>query len=207
MEQWCDDNNMDVNKKKSGIIPFTSGLLHKEYREFPIVTEYKYLGMVLDHKLSLDGHLVFINKKFAYISSRLLPLRSRNNLKINRNLFLLMITPIYRLAFTITSASKANTDELIKHYKIKFKIFCRLPITTPHHTVNLILGDPLEHLLTDLATLAAKSETRKSVAQALRVAKTERIQHFPLRLTELLQLAYTTKCRPHYTMTCTTHLR
>ena len=56
VENWAHVNIMTINKKKSGIIIHrTNGKRkkkRKKYKDFPIVDEYKYLGVYIDSKLS-----------------------------------------------------------------------------------------------------------------------------------------------------------
>ena len=58
---------MKINKKKSAIIyhKINSKKLRKkkEYHGYPIVSSYKYLGVVLDSKLSFKPHLDHIREK------------------------------------------------------------------------------------------------------------------------------------------------
>ena len=66
-EKWALDNLMKINKKKSGIIyhKINGKKLRKkkEYHGYPIMSEYKYLGIVLDSKLSFKPHLEHIRNK------------------------------------------------------------------------------------------------------------------------------------------------
>jgi hypothetical protein len=99
---------MEINKAKSGILPFFQKLDRKEHLGYPIVNQYKYLGMILNSNLEIGPHLKQINAKFGFICSKLLTLRSRQNLKINRNLFITFIAPLYRLAFTLSPTGSKN---------------------------------------------------------------------------------------------------
>jgi len=60
-EEWTQANQMTINKKKSAIIyhRINGKKLKKrrEYHGYPIVSEYKYLGVVIDNKLSYKQHL------------------------------------------------------------------------------------------------------------------------------------------------------
>ena len=62
VEEWAEQNNIIINKKKSGImIHRTRGKAAKEdkgfLRDFPYKNEYTYLGMVIDRNLTLRNHL------------------------------------------------------------------------------------------------------------------------------------------------------
>ena len=73
---WQLDNNMEVNKKKSGIMIHKGKLKHttsttisgvKTYMHkkslIPIVDSYKYLGIVIDKHLNFQEHLSYIRDK------------------------------------------------------------------------------------------------------------------------------------------------
>ena len=67
VEEWA-DNNIIINKKKSGImIHKTRGKAAKEdkgfLREFPYKSEYKYLGIIIDRNLTLRNHLNNLKSK------------------------------------------------------------------------------------------------------------------------------------------------
>ena len=63
IEKWTDDNKMKINRKKSGIIYHTKKNRkskdgeNRTYMGFPIRTEYKYLGIMIDKNLSFQKHL------------------------------------------------------------------------------------------------------------------------------------------------------
>lgn len=102
LERWATANNMVVNKAKCGVLPITRSAFsnEREVNGYPVVREYKYLGMVLNGRLDLKEHCKMINKKAAFISYRLYKLRIKDDTKINVNLFKVFLMPSYRMAFT-----------------------------------------------------------------------------------------------------------
>ncbi len=68
--QWTEDNKMQVNKAKSGIIVHKgslnnvkdSGRLHK-LSSIPLVDSYKYLGIWFDKNLNFKKHLEYVKGK------------------------------------------------------------------------------------------------------------------------------------------------
>ena len=58
---------MNINKKKSGIIYHKINgkklRSRKQYHGYPIMSEYKYLGVIIDNKLSFKPHLEHIRNK------------------------------------------------------------------------------------------------------------------------------------------------
>ena len=68
---WSEENNLQLNSKKSGIVEFLSrvGNIRKilkvgeSFEGIPVVSEYKYLGMWLDSKLTMDPQLKHILRR------------------------------------------------------------------------------------------------------------------------------------------------
>ena len=57
-------NLITVNKKKSGILILNDdGTDPSVIMGYPVVSEYKYLGILLDSKLSPKHHICAMNKK------------------------------------------------------------------------------------------------------------------------------------------------
>ena len=64
MDDWCQDNGMAINKKKSGIIflEFSKqNRINKKYKKlnienYPIINKYKYLGTMIDNNLNLKAN-------------------------------------------------------------------------------------------------------------------------------------------------------
>lgn len=66
-----------------------------------MVTQYKYLGLIVDNKLSIEPHLKAILVKYNFIAYKLIGVRMKDNLKFNINMFKVFILPLYRLAYTL----------------------------------------------------------------------------------------------------------
>ena len=54
IEKWSENNGISINKAKSGIICLradrrTSNPITIEYRDYPIVDKYEYLGVLIDN--------------------------------------------------------------------------------------------------------------------------------------------------------------
>jgi hypothetical protein len=64
VEEWAATNNMHVNKRKSGILEVPVRprarkfklITAEEYQGFPVVSQYKYIGTLMDGSLRLDAH-------------------------------------------------------------------------------------------------------------------------------------------------------
>jgi hypothetical protein len=104
------DKNMIINKNKSGVMYFKRGIRPpdgvSEINGYPIVTKYKYLGMLIDEDLDYRAHLKSINGKISYLTERLTVFRRKLNLKFIVNLFSIFIKPLYRLGYTLLFKAK-----------------------------------------------------------------------------------------------------
>ena len=58
VEKWTEKNKMTINKKKSGIIFYKKKkrkrLKDNDIAGYPIVEEYKYLGIWMDQKMTFE---------------------------------------------------------------------------------------------------------------------------------------------------------
>ena len=58
---------MKINKQKSGIIFCKRKSMKKDNRKdiegYPVVQKYKYLGIIIDEKLSFNNHMEYIRVK------------------------------------------------------------------------------------------------------------------------------------------------
>jgi hypothetical protein len=144
LERWATENNMIINKAKSGILPITGSRFsrEREVSNYPVVQEYKYLGLMLNGRLDLQEHCKLINKKAAYLSCRLHKLRFKDDTRINMNLFRVFLMPSYRMAYTAYDRlSERDKEKLKVHMRVWIKKFIRVPINTANHTLEIITGD------------------------------------------------------------------
>ena len=71
LERWSNNNDIAVNKKKSGILIIDQDRGGKKYiKGFPIKVNYKYLGIILNEKLNPIGSLNAVNKKLETYMTR-----------------------------------------------------------------------------------------------------------------------------------------
>lgn len=59
IEGWSAANNMEVNRRKSGILVINGSGFRTgtEVRGYPVVSSYKYLGLRVNGRLDLEDHL------------------------------------------------------------------------------------------------------------------------------------------------------
>lgn len=71
LSDWSIENGIDVNKKKSGVMPVHGRrVIEYELNGFPIKNNYKYLGMRIDSTLSPKGGLIELNAKLKEYLNR-----------------------------------------------------------------------------------------------------------------------------------------
>ena len=63
-------NGIKVNKNKSGIVLIKRIEEETEIEGYPVITEYKYLGILIDNKLKITKHKGNIDKKLNEYFSR-----------------------------------------------------------------------------------------------------------------------------------------
>jgi hypothetical protein len=143
LEDWCDRNKI-VNKKKSGnIIINDDGTDANNINGYPVVLEYKYLGVLVNTKLSPKYHIWHIGDKFGEYLKR--------NFMIHKKYF----TPMsliriidyfvksrisYGLCCFLDNAAIINRVEtiLVKHLRSIFG----LPQNTSEKKLRLTIGEP-----------------------------------------------------------------
>ena len=71
VQEWCTANGMEVNKKKSGVMPIhnKSGC-ESTIDGYPVKNQYKYLGIMLDTRLDPRGSVVALNFKLKEYLNR-----------------------------------------------------------------------------------------------------------------------------------------
>ena len=65
IDLWSRDNGINVNKNKSGIFVVKGKEQNDNIEGYPIIKEYKYLGILINDKLNIQNHIGLINKKLS----------------------------------------------------------------------------------------------------------------------------------------------
>ena len=144
LENWCIENKIEINKKKSGIFIINDDAKDGNLiRGFPTVTQYKYLGVLLDTKISPASHITSIKNKLNTYLER--------NRMLHKKYFtpysLIRIVDYFiksRISYGLCcfldspSAMKRLEDVLARHLKGIFG----LPKNTSHRRMLATLGEP-----------------------------------------------------------------
>jgi hypothetical protein len=89
-----------------------------------------------------------VAKKCNYIRWKLRGLRKIGNLKLNINLFRVLIMPLYRLASAcfhrLSEVTKAKAEVKIR---VQFKLFCNLPVNLSDVIFRKLFGGSVGDIL------------------------------------------------------------
>jgi len=164
VDLWSKKNGMELNKKKSAIVPFAPRkvkaipFLHrlknndgkakewivnrKELDGVPIVLEYKYLGTFLNFKLTTQTHMEAIRKKSDWIFIRLYPYLAQTSMDARRDMWATLIFPLFHGIFPLMT-SETSVSALEKIYgliKKTFKKMLLLPQSTSSEIIYEMIG-------------------------------------------------------------------
>jgi len=98
---------MRLNKDKSAVLEFTPRLAKKLFIRsetvlgIPVVSKYKYLGLWLNRKLTLDDQLAHIRRKANFIALKLSPLLHKVSLDYRKNLWEIFVKPLFEFLLPI----------------------------------------------------------------------------------------------------------
>lgn len=155
IRKWSKENNLELNDKKSGIVEFlprsgrqTSTLkTGSVFESIPIVDKYKYLGLWLDKKLTLDPQLHHIKKKSGFIRSRLAPLLGGISLDYRINLWTVFIRPLFDQTLSILYAERnhTNPEKVRRLIRKTFKDFTLLPKNTEDKIIEKLSQYNIDH--------------------------------------------------------------
>jgi hypothetical protein len=145
IEDWCNKNDIELNKKKSGIIVLNN---HEELKAIviegiPVVKSYKYLGVLIDDKLKIDKHITEIEEKVKTYFIRYNWLKKRyftpSCLMVLIEYFIKSRLLYGMCLFMWTRKVLSRLDgTLMKHIEKMFN----LPGNTSHDRLRIILGEP-----------------------------------------------------------------
>ena len=150
VENWAKNNDMNINKKKSGIL-IIKGLNNKidNINEYPIKNTYKYLGITINNNLDPMAHIYSINRKLSdYLK--------RNNWLIKKYFSpktLIQISNYYQISritygMCIYLDNKKIMDSIEKARLKYFKSIINIKDNIKSNLIRLVLCLPkMEYLL------------------------------------------------------------
>ena len=173
IRNWSVTNNLLLNEKKSGIMEFLprtrtySCLLRNgtRFESIPVVSEYKYLGLIVDQKLTVDKQLNHIEAKTSYQSITLWPVLKAFSLHERINLWHILVKPLFEMLIFLYHEERSVTNRDKVHLKIRktFKKFCLLKKNVDNETVERLLNYNFEERAEFVAKVTEiKWEARKN---------------------------------------------
>jgi len=169
---WCQENNLKINAQKSGILEFMPRAgpsvpylqIGSCFEGFPIVDKYKYLGVWVDSKLTLDPQLKYIKDKVSFLSQKLWPLLKCVSLDYRINLWRVFVRPLFEMVSSIYVVEGAsNKEKVIGLLRKTFKSFTLLCKNVDNQTVEELMNFDFSARATASQRISrAKWEARKS---------------------------------------------
>jgi hypothetical protein len=144
LETWCYNNKIEINKKKSGIIIINGDSLDSScIRDYNVVNEYKYLGIMLNSSLNNYSHINNINEKIKIYLKRNKYLH-REYFSVNSLLCIIEYFIKSRLSYGMCCFlnNKKAISSLHKTLMRHIKSILGLPEYTSHRQIQLVLGIP-----------------------------------------------------------------
>ena len=139
IKSWSKENNLELNAKKSGIVEFTPRRgnqtkylkVNSEFEGIPVLNEYRYLGLILDGKLTMTKQLELIDKKANFQVTKLWPILKIISLEERMNLWTILVRPLFEMLIFLYYAERSltNIDKVDKLLRKTFKKFCMLKKT------------------------------------------------------------------------------
>ena len=138
---------MKLNERKSGIVEFVgrkmkTKLVSESFQGLPICKEYKYLGLKLTNKLSIQSQLNYIKKKSFGIHQKLSPFLHNADLDTRKSLWQIFIQPLIEFVLPLYyyESAKCHIAEANAIIRGSFKLFAGLKRNTANNIVDLLSG-------------------------------------------------------------------
>ncbi|KAM3142715.1 hypothetical protein pb186bvf_005099 [Paramecium bursaria] len=129
---------MKINKQKSGFFLFKDYQNNNQLNGFPVLTEYKYLGILIDKFGTLTPHIELIQKRINFIQKKISWISSQLVFKNKLLLWKLYVLPhfLYQIPSLLMSASNKQIEELQQLWRNSLRKCLGLPKCCP----NIILA-------------------------------------------------------------------
>jgi len=116
--------------------------INKLIEEIPVVNSYKYLGLRINQKLTMDDQIAYINDKSEDLQRRLSPFLYNSDLDTKKNLWQVFIQPICEFLLPLykyesTENRKQDAERVIRK---SFKSFLGLHRNTPNIITEKLMG-------------------------------------------------------------------
>ncbi len=154
VRSWSQENNLAINEQKSGIMEYlprhgpgkVTLNIGDTFEGIPVVACYKYLGMWVDQKLTMELQLEHIKKKAEWISIRLWPILNKVSLQYCKNLWTVLIRPLFEQLTILYSLerSKTNQNRVENLLRYTFRKFTILKKNVPRKIIDDLMQFNIE---------------------------------------------------------------
>ena len=130
---WFSKWRFEVNPEKSVAVLFprkryeTVSTIYLQGKPIPWESKVKYLGVVLDSKLSFRPHITYVRNKATYVMNRLYPLickRSKMSLRNKLTLYKTCIRPVMTYACVVFSHTKIDLLQRVQNKFLRMASGC-----------------------------------------------------------------------------------
>ena len=175
----------------------------KDFKGIPLFTSYKYLGTVLEGRLSVGPQLSFVRRKIGHLFVKLYPYLLNTTADGRRDMWQTFVAPLFNatIALMAYEGSEASTDNILRLWRRSFKWFLIIPQRTPTELVTEMIGrDLLRDSKALLADCKSKWTARTEYGEILSLAEREKLENplkgVPNELCALIKTSYSpcTKC-------------
>jgi len=143
IDLWSKENGINVNRKKSGIFVLKGEEQNDNIEGYPILNEYKYLGILIDKKLNIQNHAGFINKKLSKYFRKIYFLNPRY-FSLKSIILLFNYFHKSRLYYGLPSFidQTATINRVYRSILFNIKILLKSTIRTNNNKLRTALGIP-----------------------------------------------------------------
>ena len=144
IDNWTKLNGINVNKKKSGIMILKNKIENNDNIDgYPIINKYKYLGIMINDKMTIQSHIGNIDKKLKKYFEK--------NYILNKRFFsvksIMLIFGYFhksRLLYGLPAFidQKSKIERIDRVMTTNIKKLLKLPISTNTQRLKLALGLP-----------------------------------------------------------------
>lgn len=133
LKEWSLLNNLHLNAAKSGIIEFKAKHARGDpnlktsdmFEGIPVVDKYRYLGTIINGKLTTSDHLEEFKGRIESLAKRLYPLLKQSSFSFRRHLWNVLARPLFEQLSLLSYNDRTATGKVIIERAIKgsFKKF------------------------------------------------------------------------------------
>ena len=136
---WCINSNITLNESKSGVLEIVP---HRKKLSLapgtsidgiPVVNSYRYLGLIIDNKLTGDSHIAYLNSKISFLNIRLAPLLSKVTVDYRINLWKALVRPLFNPLLALMADNNKtrilHTERILKGSLKNLLALFALPLT------------------------------------------------------------------------------